>query len=615
MHGIAAYVSFSELTGQPVTAEDLTHVLAEIPRVPAFLFLCKVGTALSLFELPDLRAKLNDARGSLLVTLLDDELLGALRTKPIDRAEDVFHSIRHHGGYNAFEHRPVFHKQQILYTMKRVLLDAPDTASFEHDLTKQEMYTLGRACLMVNDLLYTDAQDARTPSLPPETDEKRTEVGRELLAQLLPGFELNKTRLFTTALAESWILISMFRSDPPVGFSQEGHTLDDLFRSQTGLDLETYFTLVTFNMATFIGLRFDDLMANQEKFNINESTHFRKLDFDRSEIERVYDSLRRSPSDYREAFESDRDTTPFLDQFNFLPFHTYPIVSINPPISTPIDANVLAQKMSSGLYHTLLNNLPNDEVTRFFVAWGDVFERYVNMLFEYVYEDSQTVFFTEQPFNGLRPETLGFDGFLDGGRTVVAMEYKGGYLNATKYKDNAAALWAAIDKKYGTAKGAGVEQLVRKIALLFSRDATVRRSFGSYNPRKAREVYPVLIVQETALEIPIAQILLEEAFNQSLDRSVVDDRVNVHPLTLLSIDDLQSVLPNIAAGDFSLRRILDYYYEIRGYDPSLTFQSVLRRYYTHSGLRSRDNPWIEHDFHLIMDELRSHFVDRTDDEE
>src|SRR4051812_6465934 len=111
MDGVAVYITYSELTRQPVTSEDLKELLSQLPRVPAFLLLCKVSMALSLFELPDLRARLNDARGSLLVSLLDDELLGALRTESLDRPEDVFDSIRRNGKYNAFEHRPVFHKQ------------------------------------------------------------------------------------------------------------------------------------------------------------------------------------------------------------------------------------------------------------------------------------------------------------------------------------------------------------------------------------------------------------------------------------------------------------------------------------------------------------------------
>src|SRR6185295_12041369 len=98
-----------------------------------------------------------------------------------------------------------------------------------------------------------------------------------------------------------------------------------------------------------------------------------------------------------------------------------------------------------------------------------------------------------------------FDGFLDYGDTVIAMEYKGKYLSLTaKYSGDRELLLADLNERFGKA----ARQLAQRSETAFNRDLQQRHGFSQRDQnnqpvltytvdlsRQVRRVYPVVIVQ------------------------------------------------------------------------------------------------------------------------
>src|SRR5947209_121902 len=104
--------------------------------------------------------------------------------------DELFEKAKRRFGQFTMVERPLFHRQQLLAMMKRVLLESSEDGEFDPNPKEnvQHRYALGRACLMINDFLFPKEQEERLrKGEDPDEDER---IHGELFAQWLPTSEL-----------------------------------------------------------------------------------------------------------------------------------------------------------------------------------------------------------------------------------------------------------------------------------------------------------------------------------------------------------------------------------------------------------------------------------------
>lgn len=186
------------------------------------------------------------------------------------------------------------------------------------------------------------------------------------------------------------------------------------------------------------------------------------------------------------------------------------------------------------------------------------------------------------------------------GDSLVLMEHKGGYFSLDeKYSGDVSKLLSGLAKKFGLGKA--VKQLSRSIIRLFDEDHNKRDifsvfddtrqsvwTFGHDDVARIRKVYPVLIVQEFSMTIGFMNRRLKLQFAEKMREYGVDPQVEVRPLSLLSIEDLEDILEH--RKEVSLTEILDEHAR-EEHEPLSTFNGIFGRYLRERGIKQRRYAW------------------------
>ena len=140
-------IYFSDLTDQVPTENQIDELISSFERNPTFLMLAMLNSFLSFYEQDD-RQAYTYLQGVLFTNLTDHELF--------KRAQQKFPN-------EEMGSRPMFHRQQMLVLLKKILLVAE--ANGEHNPNspdnKEARYALGKLALMTNDVLNPKDQQTR----------------------------------------------------------------------------------------------------------------------------------------------------------------------------------------------------------------------------------------------------------------------------------------------------------------------------------------------------------------------------------------------------------------------------------------------------------------------
>ena len=160
---------------------------------------------------------------------------------------------------------------------------------------------------------------------------------------------------------------------------------------------------------------------------------------------------------------------------DFIVFRRTPFLKVSEDNAIPIHLGFVQEKLESGLFWTIFNSLSSrQERARLFTDWGHLYERYVSLVISECLEKSGETYSPFPKFADSNEEA--FDGIVSSGKYWVVMEYKGGFLSArAKYSEDEGEFLRELGIKFGEGKGAGIEQLVRKIAAVFALRPNKRR--------------------------------------------------------------------------------------------------------------------------------------------
>jgi len=600
-------VAYSEILGSAPTDYQLKALTRSFKKEPAFFMLAFLNLMLSLFGMAGEKGR--SLQGLLIHNLIREDL----RKKVLGAA--ALYSDRP---------RPVFNRWHLLALMKLVLLESTDEGEYDPRGDKEARYRIGDACLMLSDLLFSEEQLARLEDK--GGAEERERVHDEFAAQLLFPFELANTPDIYQAIARYDEYVAIFeRRYAQLKFSGE-QSLGQRFSALTGLDLHQYLQLylgVHTVLSDLMNLTPNDLNEDPAKVNFGKHKIFSLLRVRPQERDAFFARIVKTPAELAEGVKADA-AAGRMWQFDFTTFHDYPLVYIASvaPGFTCLDFRFLVDKLTSGMYHTIFNSWQKDDPDRdvFQSHWGKVFEIYVNdRLGEEFLEGTEGgVFYANPEFHKRQSGSVVevADGVLASGDSLVLMEHKGGYLSLDeKYSGDAGKLLTGLANKFGLGKA--VKQLSRGVSRLFDEDAKKRdvfsvfdearrplRTFGSDEVAQIRKVYPVLVVQDFSMTIGFMNRRLKLQFAEKMRESSIDSRVEVRPLSLLSVEDLEDILEH--REEVSLTEILDEYGR-EEHEPLSTFNGIFGRYLREKGINRRRYKWSVRRVVKIIEAVKGQF--------
>lgn len=597
-------ISYSELNETRPTEAQLAELISSFTTEPTFISLAMWNLMLSLFE--GHFSSYKDLQGFFIHNLI--------------RA-DLKEQVTHLAALSSVSPRPVFGRWQLLALMKKLLLASTNEGSGDPRNDDETRRKLGDACLMMNDLLFPEEQDARLNA----AAGNREEVSDELTAQMLFQFDLYYVPDVYQAVARNKEYFDIFDQRAAEFRFTDAQTLAQKFKTLTGVQLPQYLQLY-FSIWTLHNRlqNSSPLAINDNPISINFDTEqvFALMDLEADAKEAFFRSavapLSTLTEGVREDARSDRAW-----QFDYTTFRNRPLVHNSDATRgfTCLAYPFLTEKLASGVYHTILNSWPEGHPDRrlFQGYWGKVFEQFANDRLGEAYPSSRLANrFHPNPFfqrkqSGSYVEIS--DAVLDYGDALVLVEHKGGYLSLDeKYSSDVAKLRNGIESKFGK----GIKQLARGVGKLFSESAAAREAIGKVNAeghwnehlsteelRRVRRVYPVLVVQDFAMTIGFMNRRLKLQLDEMIGLVGIDPTVQVRPLTLLTIENLEDVLAHL--GDLTLAQVLDEYARHEN-APLSTFNEVFRAFLKRTGIDQQRNIWSAQKGEAFLNSISELFV-------
>jgi hypothetical protein len=550
----AVYITWEELFKEIPTHEEIFAVIREFNRQSTVVLLARLAGHLFLDEFRRIPSETIDLQSFLVSNFLDDHIL--------DQAKKVMPNER-------LDYRRPFHTQQILNFLKWAILYALAVGGSQPDSDADARFALGRALLKTNDLLLTQRMKDEIAH-----DRKSQSARRYLRIQLSVGAgnEVSNPPPVVNAVARSATIFEEIakRIATPVDLSQQ-------LEKQTGISLDTYVDLTLGALTNYLWRSPKELITDSAFGTINPRMYFGNAvpaetiqkfwEMESSTIEQLANSIS-VPSN----LASHQDFTAFRIR-PFLQLDTGAVVCVNP--------GFIQEKLEIGLFWTIVNNLHGEDRQNAFETWGKLFEAYVNQSFASAVDPTKERYISRPDFLGKKHQHEAFDGLLLAGRICAVFECKGGFLpSGAKYADDLDQFVKSLEQKFATEPGAGVEQLVRKIAQVFAANEKERRQVADVDLSAVEVVVPVLVVQDNFVSAFPTVPWLAKSFRDQMRKRMPLRKVVLTSLLVLHVEDVETICTYIKARKVLLGESLLYVGKMGDPGPGrlFAFADMLRQY-------------------------------------
>jgi hypothetical protein len=444
--------------------------------------------------------------------------------------EDTFRRLQERFPAEKLEDRPLFHPLQILNVLRLALQLCRDAPDRRPDQNKIDRYQLGAVCLMISDLLSTAKE---TEQIMRGNDDERA---RNLMVQMLSPFEVINPARPSHLLFRSYVQLHMLLKDGDVREdirrTCRGFDFESRFQEVAGISLDKWLVLLFAAHAYFLGRSREELVSQPEVFVMNRTSWVSVSQATQEEMDLFLGTVSCSLEDLTNAVLADSSSDP---RFDFVPFRAKPLYEVSKGNFACIDPAFLLEKMHAGVFWVICDKLSRDERGDLFKAWGKLFEHYVDWLFQGMSERPAAFF----SFPAWESGEESFDGIFLKESLLAPMEYKGGFLlREAKYAGTPDALLPELDRKVV----AGCKQLASKIGILFNKDRSKRGQLRGIPTQHVRQVLPLLIVQDHALGGLLVNCWLNRRFMELVKRQPIATDVEVLPLNLVNIEDLETLV-------------------------------------------------------------------------
>jgi hypothetical protein len=540
------YIAYSDLCDEKLPLATLKRRLRQFKLSNTIFTLSRINVLLGRQRmLGEGREAMQDLQGRLVANYIDDELLE-------DRLKPRFGPLKR-------DERPLFSRQQILNLIRHCALVCQESGSMIPDGKTPGGYELGRCCLIMNDHLLSKREE-RTIS--EGTSLKRR---KHLGIQLAPLLELYNPPKIDQAVVRAEIIFSEILNSPEmkaiIGRELQGVDIAQAFLDATGLTIDKYKELILAIITWLYGHKLEELLENNGLSVFHRSQLINNTLIDQKDFDRYLylDSMKLSGLKAR--FGSKR--AKLLPHFDYVLFRTWPLLELEDDNFICVDSCFAVEKLSAGIYWTIIDSLKGRAKQKAFDAFGYLFEIYVNRIFQQI-SPLDGLFMSDTTYT----KEKAFDGIICRGNHLIVMEYKASFMKIEdKYSGKIRKFEKELDKKFGVDKEEGTEkgvaQLANHIEKLFDKTVSARSHIEELDRvlqkshSRVEKITPVLIVQEPVLRLSIIEEMLSRRFLHLLARKKVSNGVRVAPLAVIDIGTLERMKPNLIAGDFTLEQCLN----------------------------------------------------------
>ena len=296
----------------------------------------------------------------------------------------------------------------------------------------------------------------------------------------------------------------------------------------------------------------------------------------------------------------------------------YPLVEINENQILCIDFYFLLDKLQTGVFWIIRNQLEvqhRGDGQKIIALWGDIFEKYVASIIKRGIDSQMQPMekYVIGPKYDQRQEEECTDVVIHGDDTLILLECKAPLLRAeSKFSGDFDTLYAEFKDKIiegeRPEKARGIKQLCNAIQSLFHTDETQRLSIDGIAFSKIKKIYPVLVLSDRMFSVPCMNWFLNLEFERLMKDIHREANLDIKPLTVLTIEDLESLEPYLSDTPFHVH--LDDWMQWRASlrsNEKLSFSSFL---YPLLKENPRDNTFFDQKFNRIQTDLMNYFSER-----
>lgn len=532
------YVTYSEITGYTPTEADIEKLLQPLDARKVLFLLSRMNMHFRLASASEditFEQAVGKAQAFLFQAFTD---------------EGLFEQIRKALTTTGTHERALFHPLQLLNVMRLAVKYCQGIDDSDH-VTDDQRYMVGRCCLMMNDLLC--AEEEQRKLFTGSGNSQRA----ELMTQLLPGFEINNpgnlSHLLQRSLGAFNLLLSHAGAKSDVLARSGGYDLVQRFQDRTGIALERWIALLFCCIAYYSQYGGKDGSGQEYKYLwIDPRVFCGPSKISEADLNSILTLIARPIEEFVALFVQ---PSALRQNVDITPFKFHPLIKIG-YLYVCSDFGSLTEKLFAGAYWALHDLEDHKARTQLAIAWGILFERYVNWWAEGRTFTKPMTFYSfplwDSKVSGSRKhrQSHGEEAFdaviLQEGR-LLALEYKGGFLSLeAKYSLNMRMLIRDLNKKIAK----GCRQLARNIGELFG--IAPGRTLKDIPTEHVTRVIPAIVVQDQALRSLGINWWINRQFQRAMYKTVLRPGVTVEPITLIHISEFETMIDSAEGPDFDL---------------------------------------------------------------
>jgi hypothetical protein len=245
----------------------------------------------------------------------------------------------------------------------------------------------------------------------------------------------------------------------------------------------------------------------------------------------------------RKDFDEELGRRSFLaDSLNI--FRQYPLMKMDANRVLILDLEFLGELLTAGVYWNIFDSLPSTQRDTFRELWGRLFELYSVDLLKQFYPPFSRILAADLAYDGGQVDAL-----LDFGKEVVVFEIKSSLLTeSAKRSGNKAAFIADYDRKF-VRNAKGKPKALAQLAASCT---------GIEEGRIATAMKPVRIFPVCVSDEPAVESFFFTSYSNELFQKELGGTVSVQPITMMSVNELEEILPYVAGNAFSWAELLDF---------------------------------------------------------
>jgi hypothetical protein len=301
----------------------------------------------------------------------------------------------------------------------------------------------------------------------------------------------------------------------------------------------------------------------------------------------------------REAFSEELKQSAFLTESLNL-FRRHPFLRLSPDQVLTLDRQFVAELLTSGVYWSIYDSLPSGKRDTFKELWGRMFELYSVNLIAHFYPPIANMLSVDIQYTDGQ-----IDALLDFGSFVLLIEIKSSLLTESAKRNADKASFLADFRRKFVENEKGKPKVIRQLAAACRailagkiKTASTSESSSKFEPPV---IYPIFVSDEPTVEATFMNAFFNEEFQKE---GLVAQKVK--PLTVMSIDELEQILPHVTDNDFTWEELLQSRFNEFGVYPNSVGQAIYDLLHVKS-LPHKQNPGLKRKYDEFAEIMRAIF--------